>query len=291
MVKLVLFGNGKPLEDLISSMDTNTFKIIGVLQDKPLQRREQGNFKKFLVKREIPLIRNIFDIKSRIDLILSFNYYKIIDISEFGGVLLLNLHIGLLPKYRGNNSNAWAVLNGEKKVGYTIHKVEKELDGGDIYYKFEYDISDDSTYLKAKLAIDKDIKVSINKNLLDIYQNKIHPISQKGKKFMYCLKLRPRDGIIDNWDVKSEFLLKKKFVFSKPLGTGLLFIFKGYSWEILELDIVDDYLVSVGIPGSIVYTQDDAIFIKTQDTAVKVKAKCLDRNIFISDFIKMGMRI
>lgn len=46
---------------------------------------------------------------------------------------ILNAHGGDLPRYRGNACQAWAILNGEDRVGLCVHKmVGGELDSGDI---------------------------------------------------------------------------------------------------------------------------------------------------------------
>ena len=54
----------------------------------------------------------------------------VIDLFPLG---ILNAHGGDLPRYRGNACQAWAILAGEKRVGYCIHKmIGDELDSGDI---------------------------------------------------------------------------------------------------------------------------------------------------------------
>lgn len=46
---------------------------------------------------------------------------------------ILNAHGGDLPRYRGNACQAWAMLNGESRIGLCIHRmVGGELDTGDI---------------------------------------------------------------------------------------------------------------------------------------------------------------
>ena len=45
----------------------------------------------------------------------------------------INLHSGLLPFYRGSDSEFWALYNNEPdKIGVTIHYIEEGLDTGDI---------------------------------------------------------------------------------------------------------------------------------------------------------------
>jgi len=43
-----------------------------------------------------------------------------------------NLHFGLLPRYGGCYPVAWAILNGEKRAGVTLHQMSPRFDEGDI---------------------------------------------------------------------------------------------------------------------------------------------------------------
>ncbi len=44
----------------------------------------------------------------------------------------INLHVSLLPKYRGSAPVQWAVLNGDTETGVTIQRMAEALDAGDI---------------------------------------------------------------------------------------------------------------------------------------------------------------
>ena len=44
----------------------------------------------------------------------------------------LNLHAGLLPKYRGGSPLNWQIINNEKFFGISVIKLNREIDGGDI---------------------------------------------------------------------------------------------------------------------------------------------------------------
>ncbi len=70
----------------------------------------------------------------RPDLCLVAGYHKIIPatilkIPKHG---TLNLHGSLLPAYRGPCTWKWAIVNGEKETGVTVHYMEPTLDSGDI---------------------------------------------------------------------------------------------------------------------------------------------------------------
>lgn len=68
------------------------------------------------------------------DLIFSF-YYRALLNEELLAVPPLgafNMHGSLLPKYRGRAPINWAILNGEKETGVTLHHMVKRADAGDI---------------------------------------------------------------------------------------------------------------------------------------------------------------
>jgi methionyl-tRNA formyltransferase len=44
----------------------------------------------------------------------------------------LNIHDSLLPAYAGFSPLIWALINGEERVGVTAHRMDGELDAGDI---------------------------------------------------------------------------------------------------------------------------------------------------------------
>jgi UDP-4-amino-4-deoxy-L-arabinose formyltransferase/UDP-glucuronic acid dehydrogenase (UDP-4-keto-hexauronic acid decarboxylating) len=66
---------------------------------------------------------------------ISVNYPSVVprDVLKAFRFGVLNAHAGDLPRYRGNASPNWALLNGEKSLGLVIHKMNPvQLDSGDI---------------------------------------------------------------------------------------------------------------------------------------------------------------
>lgn len=56
-----------------------------------------------------------------------------------------NLHASLLPQYRGAAPINWAIINGEKKSGVTVFKLQHEIDTGNILLQRSVDIGMDTT--------------------------------------------------------------------------------------------------------------------------------------------------
>ena len=54
----------------------------------------------------------------------------------------VNLHASVLPLYRGPVPSYWCIKNGEKRTGFTIHRVTKEIDRGEILYQQAVEIGD-----------------------------------------------------------------------------------------------------------------------------------------------------
>jgi methionyl-tRNA formyltransferase len=53
---------------------------------------------------------------------------------------IINLHNGPLPKYRGVSPINWALKNGEREHGITIHEITPGIDDGPIVGQVKYSI-------------------------------------------------------------------------------------------------------------------------------------------------------
>lgn len=75
--------------------------------------------------------------------ISSFNLIlppAILELSRF-----INVHYSLLPQYRGRANVNWALINGEQRVGISIHLVEPGLDSGSIIFQSSVPIGPDDS--------------------------------------------------------------------------------------------------------------------------------------------------
>lgn len=58
---------------------------------------------------------------------------------------MINVHHELLPEYRGAQSVIWQIHDGSSTTGYTIHRIDRTLDGGAILYQEKLPIDVRST--------------------------------------------------------------------------------------------------------------------------------------------------
>ena len=92
----------------------------------------QKSLRWFANKNRIPVL-DLQEIYEEKDLVfISLEYDRIINPELFLDARLYNVHFSLLPQYKGAYTSIWPLLNGEKKTGVSLHKIEKGIDTGDI---------------------------------------------------------------------------------------------------------------------------------------------------------------
>lgn len=81
------------------------------------------------------------------DVLLSVLFPRIVEEAIFSRVEGFNLHCAPLPRYKGFNSTLWAILNGEKTFGATLHRMARQPDEGEIVAQGTFQIPDHATNL------------------------------------------------------------------------------------------------------------------------------------------------
>ncbi len=120
----------------------------------------------------------------------------VLDLPKHG---CLNVHVSLLPKYRGASPVAAAIRAGEKKSGVTIFVMDEELDHGPMVAQRGIKLNGTETAdeLTVKLAeVGADLLVRTLGSYLD---GEIEPSEQDHEAATYVGKLTKEDGVID-WD-------------------------------------------------------------------------------------------
>lgn len=82
------------------------------------------------------------------DLAVSISYDRILRraLLELPRLGCMNIHAGMLPRYRGRNVINWAILNGETEIGVTAHMMDEGIDTGDILQQRALPIGWTDTY-------------------------------------------------------------------------------------------------------------------------------------------------
>jgi methionyl-tRNA formyltransferase len=144
-------------------------------------------------------------INKKYDFLISYGYRYLIDselINFFNGNAI-NLHISYLPWNKGSDPNLWSFLEDTPK-GVTIHKLDDELDTGDIICQKKIFFNDNHT-LKSSYEIlqNEMVKIFIN-NWEGIKFNKILTKKQVGRGSFHKQidKNIYQNFLLEGWETK-----------------------------------------------------------------------------------------
>ena len=293
MTNIIIVGNTPKCDIADAILSDKNINIVAGIVDYHEDQEFIDIQKSFLEKNNIKEItfEQVKEIDAKVGIVLT--YSKIIPLEYFSSMKLLNIHAGILPKWRGFNSNAWAMVNGETRVGYTLHEATDEFDGGDIYHIFEEDVGPDEKYGDVVVRIREQVYKKLPKLLIDIANNEVKPKSQKGAQFCCSAKFMKEDGYITNWDRKTSYIYNIYRVMSHPYGTGIYFDFKKSRYEVLEMKLSKDTPDYIGAAGGIVNVKSDELWVKTQDN-ILIITKLLKDDVEINNFtkyFKIGQRL
>ena len=134
-VTFLLSGGGSNLFKILKkNLTSKKFITLSIISDNQVSKQIKELLK--LNELDIKIYEKISNLKTRYlgdcDVIFSVGYLKKIESEIIKNYEIINLHPSLLPKYKGLMTHKRMLINNEIKYGYTIHKVTKYLDGGEI---------------------------------------------------------------------------------------------------------------------------------------------------------------
>ena len=93
---------------------------------------EQNNIKEYQLEA-------IYEIEDLV--FFSLEYDRLIRPNLFRSNRLFNIHFSKLPQYKGMYTSAIPILNSEKTVGVTLHRIDYGIDTGEIIAQEDFDIN------------------------------------------------------------------------------------------------------------------------------------------------------
>jgi len=198
------------------------------------------------------------------DLIIVVGFRKIISgeilkIPKFG---VIGLHASLLPHYRGMAPLNWAIINGEKKTGITLFRMNEVIDSGEIIAQKETRINFNETILEVKERIIGLAVQLLEENLPLIESGSESKIIHKEIGTYGCRRI-PEDSLID-WNQSSLSIYN--------LIRGLEPSYAAYTFynkkkiKILKAIMEDTGMKYFGVPGQVgMINKDKSVVVITGD--------------------------
>lgn len=120
-MKFIFFGSGDFINPVINTLKEN-FELVQIVTPQT-------------------------ELSEKADLGVVASYGKIVPVEIIQSFShgIINIHPSLLPKYRGPTPVQTAILNGDKKTGVTIIKLDEKVDHGPIISQKEIEILENET--------------------------------------------------------------------------------------------------------------------------------------------------
>ena len=204
---------------------------------------------------------------------------KIIGIPKHGAI---NLHVSLLPKYRGAAPIQWALMNGDTETGITVFQINRKVDTGDILVQKKFPIYKDDNMLtlgtrlcNSGAEIMVDVIGKIEKGSIKISKQNQESVSFAPKitKKMRCINWSWSATKIHNW-VRGL----------SPYPSMYTFL-NGQNMKVFKTFIEKS---SICKPGQIIKINHDSILIGTGNNLLGLLEVQLEgkKKLFIEEYLK-----
>ncbi|MCQ2738752.1 MAG: methionyl-tRNA formyltransferase [bacterium] len=275
-LSIVFFGTPdiglKSLEHLYNS---DKFEVLGVVTqpDKPSGRgkkltpspikvfAEEHNIPVFQpksIRKEPDIIRSLKELEP--DFFVTFAFGQILsqEILDIPKYQTINLHVSLLPKYRGANPIQRAIMNGDTETGICTMITELGLDCGDICLKEPIKIDENMNCVELFEICSSQSPLLLEKTLLGIADGSIAPIHQCEDGICYADKLNKEECRIDWTKSAKDIHNLVRGVYKCP---GAFFEYKGKIIKTMETAVINE--TADGNYGDFVKISKSGIDVKT----------------------------
>jgi methionyl-tRNA formyltransferase len=229
----------------------------------------------------------------QIDIGVSLNYsgvipQSVIDLFPLG---ILNAHGGDLPRYRGNACQAWAIINGEERVGLCIHRmIGGELDSGDIIARDYYPISISTKITEIYQWMRDRIPVLFSDALSQLDKDPAYVLERQStdpQDALRCYPRRPDDGRID-WRQSAVKILRLINACNKPYA-GAYCEFEGKKMIIWDAELAPEENF-LAVTGQITLVGSDFIEVATGGGKLRVKLVEVSGEVMIPNHLIRSIR-
>ena len=284
-MQITLIGRTNTLLDIAKYLYESGIEIPIIITTDPADYdQESGDkFKIFAKKIKSKFIstaklddKQIINIilQSKCNLAVSMNWPTLIkksfiDLFPKG---IINIHPGDLPKYRGNATVNWAILNDEKRIGLTLHLMNEKLDEGPIVNKIFFNTNKNTYVGEVYDWIKNKAPNLVLQSIINLNNNSISLLNQKDTKIksLRCYPRKPEDSQIV-WGKSNIEIHKLIRASSKPFLGAYSFISSNNKKIIIwKADIVYNNCNYLAVPGQVCYVENNYPIIATGKGLIKI---------------------
>jgi methionyl-tRNA formyltransferase len=282
-MKIAIIGRTEQLYNTALRLNTAGHVIVCIVTSKeaPEYTRTAADFRTLAETWQIPFVQGgrisehaDFLQKQHADIAVSINYtgvvpQSVIDLFPLG---VLNAHGGDLPRYRGNACQAWAIINGEDRIGLCIHKmIGGELDSGDIVARDYLPIDYATKVTRVFEWMNSRTPVLLSEAVDILGANPEFFLERQSKDpndALRCYPRRPDDGCID-WHQSALNIIRLINASNKPYP-GAFCDYQGQQLIIWDAELVNDEEVFCAMPGQVTKVGEGFVEVACEEKKIRL---------------------
>ena len=203
-----------------------------------------------------------------VDYYLMLAYPYLVDERYLRNNTVLNVHNSLLPKYRGLHAFVWALLNDEAETGYTLHRVNRFVDDGPIWFQAERKITDSDTIINLIDWMHAHASKNLAGAILRVISGEVNVVEQNRAEATYVTKRSHKDGWI-NWGLSARQIFNMVRALKPPYTPGAFTSYKHDKLVVTQTSLLPNPPYRAE-PGKVVAIWEKCIWVKCGDSLIQI---------------------
>lgn len=245
--------NGLPLPEFVGLQKKPDVELLREykehLKDVPFEITfEETELIDLLAPKNLEVIINCF---------CNFKFTQLLDL-----YYCYNVHPSYLPRYRGRHPLHWALINGEKTHGITVHEMSKDYDDGPIIWQQEVVLDENMSVGQLRELLMCELEIAFPKIFTEIMEKKVEKRPNSSEKSTYIKRRSPQDSRLSEWNDAAHIFRKIKALRSEEHPAFLQLE------NTLKLPIID-----VAREEKIIFSEEETLpaLIKTEKNRLLIK--------------------
>lgn len=298
-MKIVFMGTPDIAVGCLQKIIDEKHEILGVVTqpDKPVGRGKKMGMppvKELALKYDIPVyqpikardeefVQVLRKLNPDLIVVVAFGQIlpkSILDIPKLGCV---NVHVSLLPKYRGAAPINWVIINGEEKTGVTTMYMDEGLDTGDMILTSEFALDDEITAGELHDIMKEEGALLLKQTIDLIAKGEAPRIPQNHEEFTYAPMMNKTLGQIDFSKSAKEIHNLVRGVNPWPSAYTT---YKGQTMKVWKTNVLNE--TSDKHPGTILKVDKEGIRVSTKDNVLLIKEIQMPgkKRVLVEEYIK-----
>ena len=274
--KIVFMGTPEFSLPTLEALIENKFNVVSVYTQPPTKskrgqkinvspieefsKKNKINFKNPINLNSDEELKIFKDLSPDIVVVVAYGQIiskNFLNIAKFG---FINIHASLLPKWRGAAPIQRAIMNGDKKIGVSIMKIEEKLDSGPVLASKEIELGQNATHGEIEKTLSVMGANLLVENLKRLERGNSKFIGQVHSEATYAKKIDKGETKI-NWSLDATKVLAHIHGLSPTPGAW--FEYENERFKVLRAKIST-------VNGKPSYVLDDNLTVACKSNSIQI---------------------